>query len=45
MKIKVANLGIIRQAEFELGDMTIICGKNNSGKTYISYATYGFFDY
>lgn len=45
MKIKIKNLGVIKQAEFSLGDLTIICGKNNSGKTYAMHATYGFFDY
>lgn len=45
MKIKIKNLGVIRQAEFSLGDLTIICGENNSGKTYAMHATYGFFDY
>lgn len=42
MKITVKNLGAIRQAEFELGDMTIICGGNNTGKTYATYALFGF---
>ncbi|WP_416236239.1 AAA family ATPase [Spirulina sp. CCNP1310] len=42
MKINVHNLGVIKQAEFELGDLTIICGKNNSGKTYVAYAVFGF---
>ncbi|MCG6553099.1 MAG: ATP-binding protein [Candidatus Magnetominusculus sp. LBB02] len=42
MKIRVKNLGIMRQAEFELGDLTIICGENNTGKTYLAYALYGF---
>ena len=45
MKIEVENLGALHKADFELGDMTIICGKNNTGKTYATYATYGFFDY
>ena len=45
MKIKIENLGVIRQAEFDVGDLTIICGDNNTGKTYISYALYGFLDY
>jgi len=45
MKIKIKDLGVIKQAEFSLGDLTIICGKNNSGKTYAMHATYGFFDY
>ncbi len=42
MKVKVENLGILKTAEFELGDLTIICGKNNTGKTYAVYALYGF---
>ena len=29
MKIKVKNLGVIKQAESVLGDFTIICGENN----------------
>ncbi|MDJ0796735.1 MAG: ATP-binding protein [Calothrix sp. MO_167.B12] len=42
MKIKVKNLGVLKQAEFTLGDITIICGKNNTGKTYATYALFGF---
>lgn len=44
MKIKLKNLGVIKQAEFELGDLTIICGGNNTGKTYATYALFGFLD-
>ena len=42
MKIMVKNLGVLRQAKFNLGDLTIICGRNNTGKTYATYALYGF---
>ena len=42
MRIHLKNLGILKQAEFSLGDLTIICGKNNTGKTYATYALYGF---
>lgn len=42
MKIKVKNLGALKQAEFCINKMTIICGKNNTGKTYATYALYGF---
>ena len=42
MKISVENLGILKQAEFELGDLTIICGTNNTGKTYATYSLFGF---
>ena len=44
MKVKVKNLGVLKQAEFTLGDLTIICGGNNSGKTYATYALFGFLD-
>ncbi|AFZ25333.1 hypothetical protein Cylst_3170 [Cylindrospermum stagnale PCC 7417] len=42
MKIKVKNLGALKQAEFTLGDLTVICGYNNTGKTYATYALFGF---
>ena len=42
MKVQVENLGPLRVAEFEIGDLTIICGANNTGKTYATYALYGF---
>ena len=42
LKINLRNLGILRQAEFALGDLTIICGKNNTGKTFATYALFGF---
>ena len=45
MKIQVKNLGVIKEAEFEVGDLTILCGSNNTGKTYLTYALYGFLDY
>ena len=42
MKISLENLGVLKRAEFELGDLTIICGNNNTGKTYATYALFGF---
>ena len=38
LKVQLKNFGILKQAEFSLGDLTIICGKNNTGKTYAAYA-------
>ncbi len=38
------NIGILKQAEFSLGDMTLICGENNTGKTYAAYALYSFLE-
>ncbi|MGL4594385.1 MAG: AAA family ATPase [Thermoguttaceae bacterium] len=45
MKITIENLGALKQAEFTLGELTIICGANNTGKTYATHATYGLFDF
>ena len=42
MKFKFENLGLLHNAEIELSDLTIICGENNTGKTYATYAVYGF---
>ena len=42
LTVRLKNVGILKQAEFSLGDLTIICGKNNTGKTYATYALYGF---
>ena len=42
MKFRFKNLGPIEQADLELGDLTIIAGRNNTGKTYLAYALYGF---
>lgn len=42
MEVKVKNLGVLKEAKFTLGDLTIICGGNNTGKTYATYALFGF---
>lgn len=42
MKFKVTNLGCIESAELELGKLTLLSGENNTGKTYLTYALYGF---
>ena len=44
MKIKLKNLGPIKEAAFTVGDLTVICGANNTGKTYATYALFGFLD-
>lgn len=41
---KFKNFGYIKEGNIELADLTIICGKNNVGKTYINYGIYGFLD-
>lgn len=45
MNIHIKNLGPLKQAEFTLGDLTIICGGNNTGKTYATYALFGFLSF
>lgn len=41
MKFTFKKLGYVDQGAIELGDMTLICGPNNVGKTWLSYAIYG----
>ena len=43
MKFTLDKLGPVNHAELELGDLTIIAGKNNTGKTYTATALYGYF--
>ena len=44
LTVRLKNIGILKQAEFSLGDLTIICGDNNTGKTYAACALYGFLE-
>ena len=43
MKFTFKKFGYIEEGSVELADLTLICGSNNVGKTYVSYAIYGFF--
>lgn len=38
MKLNIKNLGIIQEVNLSPKPLTIICGKNNSGKTYAMYS-------
>ncbi|MDD6162117.1 MAG: AAA family ATPase [Campylobacteraceae bacterium] len=42
MKVSLKNIGMLNKADLEVGDLTIICGENNTGKTYATYSLYGF---
>ena len=44
MKFKVSNLGPLKEATVELGGLTVVCGKNNCGKTYLAYTLDTFLD-
>ena len=45
MEIQLKNIGMLDEAEFEVGDITLICGENNTGKTYVTYSLYGYLDF
>ena len=42
MIFRVNNLGPIQNAEIALGELTIVCGSNNNGKTYLTYTLASF---
>lgn len=44
MKFRVKNLGPLVDAAIEVGDFTVVCGKNNCGKTYLAYTLDTFLD-
>ncbi|WP_051420568.1 AAA family ATPase [Helicobacter pametensis] len=45
MKIELKKIGMLDKAEFEVGNITLICGENNTGKTYATYSLYGYLDF
>jgi len=40
VKFVIENLGALDYAELELADLTIVCGQNNTGKTYVTYLVF-----
>lgn len=42
MKFIVKNLGLIKEAEISPAKITVICGPNNTSKTWLAYAIYGY---
>lgn len=40
LKFQVENLGVIKTGEFTQKPLTIFCGPNNSGKTWVMYSLY-----
>ena len=44
LNIKFNNLGNIKEGSLTLKDFTILCGNNNSGKTYATYVIYSLLD-
>ena len=45
MKFTFKNLGKLDEAIIDLKDLNLVCGTNNTGKTYLLYAIYGFLDF
>lgn len=45
MKLTLSNIGKIKNTSLELNDLTVLCGGNNTGKTYITYTIYGLLKY
>ena len=42
MKVNIKELGYVKNIQLDLDkDLTILCGPNNTGKTYVAYAIYG----
>jgi len=42
MKIKLKNLGVVKEAEIDLcKKLSLFCGPNSTGKTYVAYVIYG----
>ena len=42
LRFHFSNVGPVDEAKLELGDLTVIAGRNNTGKTYLVYTLYGF---
>ena len=42
MRFEFEKLGLLDEAAIDIKDLTVICGENNTGKTYATYAIYGF---
>ena len=40
MTFEVKNLGVVKQGKFIQKPLTIFCGPNNSGKTWVMYILY-----
>lgn len=43
-RLTFKNLGPVRDAKLDLRPLTVIIGANNTGKTYLAYATYALFN-
>ena len=44
MQIKLDNIGIVKDSAIQLNGLTVITGKNNSGKTTVGKSLYAILD-
>ena len=44
MQIKLENIGIVKNSSIELNGLTVITGKNNSGKSTVGKTLYALLD-
>lgn len=45
MKVSFENLGVVKKADIDLSKrLLVFCGPNGTGKTYVSYAIYGYLE-
>ncbi|MFM5980298.1 MAG: AAA family ATPase [Sphaerospermopsis kisseleviana] len=44
-KVFLENFGVIKQGNLELNNLTLLCGANNTAKTYVMYSLYSLVDY
>lgn len=45
LRFHVQNLGCLKSGDLEIKPLTLLCGPNNTGKTWVMYGLYGFLDH
>ncbi|MDR3220524.1 MAG: ATP-binding protein [Candidatus Accumulibacter sp.] len=45
MQFTVKDFGPVKDAVLTFGDLTVVCGRNNTGKTYLTYSLYNFLSF
>lgn len=45
LRFNVQNLGCLKSGDLEIKPLTLLCGPNNTGKTWVMYGIYGFLDH
>ena len=45
MHFELRNLGLVQHAIVDINNLTILCGRNNTGKSYLTHSLYGTLSY